>query len=62
MELLALVGSRNKTFDISAEILAKFRLSVEIDKISPPKFRFSDFSLFFPFCYLAPKISKTKTS
>ena len=28
----------NKIFEISAEILAKFRLSVEIDKISPPKF------------------------
>ena len=34
--------------EISVEISAKFRFSVEIDKISPPKFRFSDFSRFFP--------------
>ena len=33
--------------EISAEISAKFRFSVEIDKISPPKFRFSDFFLLF---------------
>ena len=38
----------NKISDISAEISAKYRKSVEIEKISPPKFPLSDFSLFFP--------------
>ena len=32
------VQAGNKISEISAEISAKFRLSVEIDKISPPKF------------------------
>ena len=39
--------------EISAEISAKFRFSVEIDKISPLKFRFSDFSLYF---FIFPEI------
>ena len=59
------LSTGNKMSEILTEISVKFRFSVEIDKISPPKFRFFDFSryfhFFFPifsFCSLTPKISK----
>ena len=35
--------ARNKIYEISANISAKFRLLVEIDKISPPIFDYTKF-------------------
>ena len=45
---ICILNARNKISEISTEISVKFRLSVEIDKISPPIVDYTKFPPFFP--------------